>query len=570
MEHAVVDAKVGRNVVHRHGGSNTTRAANADSPIEVLVPVGAVAATYVTHSSGVVAFAQQRLTQAGALVKLVGQAAVAYHQAEFLVVGHRGDMGSGEVGCAPAGGTTMGAVVDESGALVVIAAHRSRHAVGVAGDGDVGGASRGDGGVVLEIAHIRETLCAIDVVGDGIIHCGVGMGVAEVATGATVDTGHHHRTVEERGVGKGVLLIHQGLLHLGRQLRHILRREAAVVAVGKVVASGPCHIIEVGDVFGRGDAGEGRQLCHIAHQQHIGGSRAGGGGLGVLTLDVGRYRCRGGAHSGVVGVDDVRDEAFAALPLHEGVQMAAEHAVGHDEVAHGGGGADSLGVESVDAGGTAGEGRRIVAVEHLLCSSLIHSAIAHRHFGATHNGHLAADGVVADGIVLQARQTAVAGDAQCFHIGGSATEEHVVLIDPAEVRQLGSRRVALAARGLHVGQHRARKLQGVVFQPTHNHLEVAAQRHLDNLREGGQCRSAVDAQGQKTLEAEGAELLPADGGGAHHRFAEVDLQTELPVVVGYHTIAILLLGRCIQHQTRSKSQKPKSLFHYSVVAFKNF
>lgn len=68
--------------------------------------------------------------------------------------------------------------------------------------------------VVLEIHHLAPVVGAVDIVRDGIVHGRVGMGIAVVTCRASIDTGHHHCMVEERGIGEGVLLIHEGLCYL--------------------------------------------------------------------------------------------------------------------------------------------------------------------------------------------------------------------------------------------------------------------------------------------------------------------------------------------------------------------
>ena len=217
MEDTVVATEVAAVVSHRHRRADA--AAHTHRPVEVLAPVGAVATADVTHRTAVVALTQHRLAEAGGGLELVGQTAVAYHEAKLLRVGHRGGVGGGETGSTPAGGAAVGRIVYPARSLVVIAPHRSRVGRRAAAHRDVGDSRGHDGGVVLEIHHLLEAVGAIDIVGDGIIHCRVAIGVPVIAAGAAVDTGHHHGTVKERRVGKGVLLVHQRLLNLRRQLR---------------------------------------------------------------------------------------------------------------------------------------------------------------------------------------------------------------------------------------------------------------------------------------------------------------------------------------------------------------
>ena len=248
VEGAVVDAEVAGVVGHRHIGADV--AAYAYCPVEVLAPVGGVASADVAHCAAVVVLAEKGLAEASALLEFVGQAAVAYHQAELLDVGHLGHMAVAEVGRAPTGGAAVGGIVDQAGAEVVVLAHHGRVARCAAADGNIGHAGGHDGDVVLEVVDVGEAVGTVDVVDDGIIHSGIGVSVAEIACRASVDTGHHNGAVEERRVGKCVLLIHESLLHLRCQLCNRLGREAAVVAVGEVVAYGPGHVVEVGNMVG--------------------------------------------------------------------------------------------------------------------------------------------------------------------------------------------------------------------------------------------------------------------------------------------------------------------------------
>ena len=236
----------------------------------------------------------------------------------------------------------------------------------------------------------------IDIVGDGIVHSRVAISIAIIATIAAVDAGNHNGAVEERGVGKGVLLIHQGLLYLRYQLLHILCGETSIVAVGDVVARGPSAVVEVGDMrVGVCGTIKHRNLRHVAYKQHKGRCGIGCSGVGVLALQVGLDGTRGGAHCSFVGVDDIGQEAFASLPLHEGVQIATEHTVGHDEVAHRGGGADRLGIKAVQCIGAVVEGRAEVAVEELFCCFDVGVVVADGDGSLAADDNLAADGVVA-------------------------------------------------------------------------------------------------------------------------------------------------------------------------------
>ena len=172
------------------------------------------------------------------------------------------------------------------------------------------------------------------------------------------------------------------------------------MAVGQVVARSPGRIVEVGDmvVVGRGEVrAECRQLCRIAHQQYVGGCRIGGGGIVVEAFEIVRDGGGVSSYCGVVGIDDIGDEALLLFPLDEGVEVAAEHAVGHDDVAHRGGGADGFGVEVVQWVCTTVECRRIVALEHRLAGLFVAVAIENLHRGVAADDDLSAHRIVAHG-----------------------------------------------------------------------------------------------------------------------------------------------------------------------------
>ena len=134
--------------------------------------------------------------------------------------------------------------------------------------------------------------------GGGIVHSGVGMGVAIIARVTTIDTCHKDGAVEERGVIEGVLLVHESLLDLRRELADRLGREAAAIAVGDIVAGGPTDIVEVGDMAGRGGAGESGYLFVVAHNEKECGGGIGGRGVGILTLNERGDGSGGSAYSG--------------------------------------------------------------------------------------------------------------------------------------------------------------------------------------------------------------------------------------------------------------------------------
>ena len=347
----VVSAQVGSIVRQRHGGPDTAAVAQSHGPIKVLIPVGTVGAANIAHGTAIVVPPQQGFAKTGVLLKLVGQTAVAYHQAEFLRVAHAAYLVHRQLWRSPTGSAPVSRVVDESGTHTVAATHRGRVGAGAGTHIQVRHTGH-DGGIVLEIEDGVPAMGTVDVVGDGIIHGGVGMGVAIVACAASIHSGHHHSTVQKSGVGKGILLIHQRLVHLWGQLRHILCRETSHITVGNIVARRPADIIEVGDMAGAGNSREGGYLCHVAHQQQIGGGRQGGGGTVILSVQIILYRGGGRPDGTLVGINNIRNKALALFPCHKVVQLAAERAVGHNQIPHRSTRAHTLGVETIERLGT--------------------------------------------------------------------------------------------------------------------------------------------------------------------------------------------------------------------------
>ena len=336
------------------------------------------------------------------------------------------------------------------------------------------------------------------------------MGVAVVAAAAAIHTRHHHRTVEERRVGEGVLLIHQRLLHLRRQVADRLRRKAAAIAVGNVVACGPADVVKVGDVCRRRGAREGRYLLVVAHNKQVGGRRVGSRSVGVLTCNIGLYGRRGSAHTRVVGIDNIGQEPLAALPLHEGVQLPAEHAVGHNQVAQRSGIGYRLGVEAVEGHRAAGESRRVVALEEAARGRLVRLHIAHRDRRLAAHHQLPAHGIVTHRVELQARQPAVAGNAHSLHLGANRAVESIGRVDFLVERQRIRSSVGLAARRLH-GHHLSADLQRVIQRAAHHHLKLLTQRHLDQLRKDRQVGTPLGCRGHVAVDRQGGEGAPVEG-----------------------------------------------------------
>ena len=411
MEAAVIGTQIVGVVGHGHICPDV--AADTYGPVEVFAPVGDLAAADVANGAAVVVLAQQGLTEAGLFFgEHVGLAAVAYHDAELLLVVHFGDVGNGESGVGPAFGTAVGTVVAEARTLAVEVAYGGGIGRSVIPfDGNIGDVGRHSRYVVLEVVDVAEAMGTVEVVGNGIVHGRVGMTIAIVATSASVNTGYHDGAVKERRVGKGVLLIHQRLLDLRYQLRHVLCRETAVMAVGDVVGRGPRAVIEVCDMLVLDSALKCRNLLNVANQQDKGRCGIGGCGVDVLTLQIILNGGRGGAYGGIVGIDDVGQEAFAFLPLHEGVHLAAEHAVGHYEVAHRCCGAYRFRVETVQCVGAAIESRAVVAVEEFFGAIDVGVAVAYSDSCLTAYNKHSAYGIVTHRRELEAGQIAVTGYA---------------------------------------------------------------------------------------------------------------------------------------------------------------
>ena len=120
MEQSVVHTFAGGVVVGRHGMRDI--AAHSDTPVEVLAPECRVGGADIADGTSTVTLAEQRLAEAGSLVKLVAQTAVANHKGRFPAVPHLIDMADGEVGTVPAVPVAVGAVVGQTHSAVVAGA----------------------------------------------------------------------------------------------------------------------------------------------------------------------------------------------------------------------------------------------------------------------------------------------------------------------------------------------------------------------------------------------------------------------------------------------------------------
>ena len=85
-----------------------------------------------------------------------------------------------------------------------------------------------------------------------------------------------------------------------------------------------------------GIACKGGYLLHIANKEQESGGGAGGSGVGVLRFDVVGNAGGGGPQSWLAGINNVRDESFAAFPFHESVEQTAERIVRYNKIAYGG------------------------------------------------------------------------------------------------------------------------------------------------------------------------------------------------------------------------------------------
>ena len=258
---------------------------------------------------------------------------------------------------------------------------------------------------------------------------------------------------------------------------------------------------------------EGRHLIHVSHQQHECRCGVGGGGIGVLTLQVGLDGACGGSHCRVVGIDNIGNEALALLPLHECVQLATEHAVGHNQVAYGGRVADRLGVETVQRVGAAMESGSVVAVEHIHRALFVGTLIVHGDSGLCAYHQLLADGVVAHRRELEARQVAVACHAHCLNDGQrGCRKESVSSVQLLVYRQRIHSPVRLATRRLQGRHHSAVQSDGVVYHTAHLHVETCAQRHLYQRRPCRQIGGSNLRRGYHSLHGQLRECATVNNG----------------------------------------------------------
>ena len=109
VSHGIVGTKL---VCVISGGSAIDGGLVANSPVVVFIPIGAVDATDIDHTTGV-GFADHRFAKTGyAVVEPAGNTAVTNHHAVFAGVGHGVHVSGVELGISPAGIAAMGGVVD--------------------------------------------------------------------------------------------------------------------------------------------------------------------------------------------------------------------------------------------------------------------------------------------------------------------------------------------------------------------------------------------------------------------------------------------------------------------------
>jgi hypothetical protein len=117
VEETVVHTETRGGVAGVHGVGDV--ATDTDAPVEVLTPESGVGATNIGYGSAVVLLAEKGFAKTGALVELVGEAAVANHKGGFTIVLHSTGVGVGEGRLVPAIPIAMGGIVDPAEALVI-------------------------------------------------------------------------------------------------------------------------------------------------------------------------------------------------------------------------------------------------------------------------------------------------------------------------------------------------------------------------------------------------------------------------------------------------------------------
>lgn len=172
MEDAVVDAELVGHVSRGHGVVDAV--ANTHRPVDVLGPVGGVGAADISHGTCIVALAEEGLGEAGGLVELAGEAAVANHKGGHAVVGHGVGVANLEGRLVPSVPVAVGGVVDQANAGVVEITELGAGGVGaaIAIDSDPGG---GVVGVVLIIGNLGVAVGGVDIVVGDVVHGGVGI-----------------------------------------------------------------------------------------------------------------------------------------------------------------------------------------------------------------------------------------------------------------------------------------------------------------------------------------------------------------------------------------------------------
>ena len=247
-----------------------------------------------------------------------------------------------------------------------------------------------------------------------------------------------------------------------------------------MVATSPCSVVKVGNVRRRGGASEGRYLLVVANDKQIGRRRFGSRSIGILALNESLYRRRGGTHGGRVGVCNVGDKALTALPRHKVVELATEHAVCHDEIAHRCGSTYRLGIKAVCRFCATLELGRMVTLEPCHCSLLVGIAVAYGNLGLTAYHKAVFHRVILHWGELNTGQVAVARNTNRLDYSHLLTIVGILLVKGVVDLHCMLGGVALATRRLGRHHFAPFEFNGVVDSVLHRHIETIAQRHLDN------------------------------------------------------------------------------------------
>ena len=207
-------------------------------------------------------------------------------------------------------------------------------------------ASGAETDIVLIVIDIIVAIGSIDIIFCEIVHSGVGILISIVAGIAAILACNKNTAAQIAGIGEIVTLVEDGFFNLGSEFGNGAGREAAIVAVGEIIAVSPCGEIQVGDmiVVGRSTAGiESGYLLMVANKKQIGGSRELVGSIGVESFDkVGNLRVLS-THIGIASIGHGNDEALTLFPIDKVVESPTETAVCNNEIMKWSGVANGLG-----------------------------------------------------------------------------------------------------------------------------------------------------------------------------------------------------------------------------------